>query len=178
MFLTQGVPPPDNYPSCWGRLPCHHVELQEVQRLIHGAIRELLQDVNRNIHKKRKHRLSDSWFQSEPWSIISKDIINWKLISCNSLKETNFALDMYRESKFCGEYIYPPFTGTIVYIIWKSCNIIYIMLEDALPLSQEICVSIPNFPSDERLLEDGNTSIGRTSGSGCRWLHLWWSMNC
>ena len=124
MFLTQGVPPPDNYPSCWGRLPCHHVELQEVQRLIHGAIRELLQDVKRKIlHNKRKHQLSDSWFQSEPWSSISKDIINWKLISCNSLKETISAFDMYREPKFCGKYI--RYLLVPSYIYKKSCSVIY-----------------------------------------------------
>ena len=88
VFLwTQGVPPSDNYPSSRGRLPCHHVELQEVQRLIHGAIRGLLQDVNKSRKQDTK-----GWAErfvvpvSARWSI-SEEMMNWKLISCNSLKK-------------------------------------------------------------------------------------------
>ena len=70
-ICMQGVSPEDDHPACGGRHAGNNVELQEVQRLIHGAIRGpwwwgLLQDVRATPGCEKKQRA---------WSSNSEDII-------------------------------------------------------------------------------------------------------
>lgn len=100
-------------------------------------------------------------------SSIYKDIINRKLISCNSLKETIAAFDMYRGSKFCGNF-WIPVRCLLLLPYWLSCNLLedvcccWTIMPYSYHNSQQRCLqslytsSVWNFHCDWRLLELGN----------------------